>query len=367
MKKYIKRVFPERFDKYWNSIKDKENLDKTLKEITENFIESDSYDLVSNYWHVLNIQNYKSLIKSGLSKYGSTIARNYYTFSEIFHDEWFDQAIKNLEDKPFNIQSNEIFKKQDGFSLKESIGYNYICYILFYNLKKLASFQNINKIKDDAFLGFNDPYINIENFKVTTDKIASLLDYEKISKAFEINSFKKILEIGAGSGRTCETVLSIKKNLKYIICDISPAIYISFKRLKLSFPEKKINLLININDGKKLTKEIEENDISFIFPHQLRIIKDKFFDLALGIDCFHEMDKKVIDYYFDNLNKIVNYVYFSIWEKTTVPYSKNIFKKENRLDYSLNDYKIPKNWEQIFKEKLVFPSNQLSLGFKVLG
>ena len=99
----------------------------------------------------------------------------------------------------------------------------------------------------------------------------------------------------------------------------------------------------------------------------MRIIKDKFFDLALGIDCFHEMDKKVIDYYFDNLNKIVNYVYFSIWEKTTVPYSKNIFKKENRLDYSLNDYKIPKNWEQIFKEKLVFPSNQLSLGFKVLG
>ena len=37
----------------------------------------------------------------------------------------------------------------------------------------------------------------------------------------------------------------------------------------------------------------------------------------------------------------------------------------NKLDYESGDYVIPENWKNIFKEKMVFPSNMLSLGFKI--
>ena len=47
--------------------------------------------------------------------------------------------------------------------------------------------------------------------------------------------------------------------MKYIICDIVPAIYISYKRLKLAFPNKNISLLVDENDKTKL------NEISNIF------------------------------------------------------------------------------------------------------
>ena len=63
----------------------------------------------------------------GIKKYGSTIARNFYTFTEMYHDEWFDVAVNNLKISPFKIDSEEAFKKQDGFTLKESISYNYLC------------------------------------------------------------------------------------------------------------------------------------------------------------------------------------------------------------------------------------------------
>ena len=43
-----------------------------------------------------------------------------------------------------------------------------------------------------------------------------------------------------------EAILSIQNNLNYVICDIAPAIYISYKRLKLVFPDKKISLLIDL-------------------------------------------------------------------------------------------------------------------------
>ena len=87
--------------------------------------------------------------------------------------------------------------------------------------------------------------------------------------------------------------------------------------------------------------------------------------MILAIDCMHEMDKSTIQYYFKLFNHISTNFYFSIWNKTDVPYSKNIFKKKNILDYKAGDYKIPNNWKNIFQEKIDFPSNMLALGFKI--
>ncbi len=364
-KNFLNRIFPKKFDKCWKKIESSENIDDSLRYITNSFINSKSYKLVSNYWHILNIKNYKTLSTVGMKKYGSTIARNYYTFTEINHDEWLDGAVNNLKNFPFKIDSTEVFKKHDGFTYNESISYNYLCYLLFYNLKKTNVFSHIAKLKDETYLGFNDPHIKIENINVTTDKIASLLDYEKIQKAFNIKKFNKILEIGAGAGRTCEAILSIENNLKYILCDIAPAMYISYNRLKLAFPNKKITLLIDENDKTELKKKIEGSDIAFIFPHQLEILSENSLDLVLAIDCIHEMDKSTIQYYFKLFNNITKNFYFSIWDKTDVPYSKNILRKKNTLNYNSGDYKIPNNWKNIFNEKIVFPSNQLSLGFKI--
>ena len=49
------------------------------------------------------------------------------------------------------------------------------------------------------------------------------------------------------------------------------------------------------------------------------------------------------------------------WKKV----EKKIFDKVNILDYKNGDYSIPKNWRNSFKENLVFPSNQIGLGFKI--
>ena len=38
---------------------------------------------------------------------------------------------------------------------------------------------------------------------------------------------------------------------------------------------------------------------------------------------------------------------------------------KNKLDYESGDYVIPENWKNIFKERIVFPSNMLSLGYKI--
>lgn len=143
--------------------------------------------------------------------------------------------------------------------------------LLYHNLKKSFYFKYLEFLQDKTYLNFNNPFITIDNYNITSDKIISLFDLESIETFSKIQN-DNILEIGAGSGRLSECLLSIKGIKNYTICDIPPAIFISYKRLKLAFPQKKIEFLININNEKDLNDKILSNDITFIFPHQIEMI-----------------------------------------------------------------------------------------------
>lgn len=364
-KKFLQKIYPKKFHKHWNILRKNKNpnLDQDLKFLTESFIRSKSYKFVSNFWHLLNIAAYDELSKNGLSKFGSTIAGSYFTF-KVFEEEYIKESIDKIKNKNINL-SADIFKIHNNFSYKESLNYNLICLILFYNIADKDIYKYLKNLQDKTYLGYDTPYISLNNLKITTDKLVSLLDFDKIDRAFNLNNIKSILEIGAGSGRTSEAILSIKNNISYVICDIPPAIYISFKRLKLAYPDKAIEYLVDIQNKDELNKKIKKNNISFIYPHQMELISKDAFDLTIAIDCFHEMDKKTIAHYFKNINNFSKNFYFSIWGNSKGNYTKTLFKKTERLNYYKGDYNIPKNWVNNFEENLVFPANQLSLGFKI--
>ena len=360
----FQKIFPKKFGNFWNDIEDYSKIDNDLVEITNSFINSESYKFVSSYWHILNITAYRYLIKNSYKGYGSTLARNYFTMSDLY-DPWIDKAMDNASDTG-DIQLNgEMFKKQNRFTYRDSVFYNYLCVLLYCNLKKTKYYDQLDKLQDKTYTGFDDPFIKIDGHKITTDKVVSLLDYEKIDKAFTLTNISKILEIGAGSGRLADAILSLNENKKYVICDIPPAIFISYKRLQVAFPNKKIALLFNVNDKDEMEKRINESDISFIFPHQLDLFSENFIDLVLAVDCLHEMDKKTIENYFKKINKITNKFYFSVWDETLLPYSKKMFSKNVRLNYLKGDYNVPKNWENNFKENSIFPSNYWCVGFDI--
>jgi putative sugar O-methyltransferase len=360
LKNFYSRIIPARFSNYWSKIKKDKRFDDDIKNITNIFIKSPSYNHVSNFWHILNIKNYKQLLEKGLESYGSTIAKNYHTFID-FEEEYMTNIFKNYS--TFNFEA-DIFKKQNNFNYKESFIYNYLCLLLYLNLKKnILYFNKLEKLNDKTYLGFDDPFITIQGINISTDKIVSLLDLEKINKFIKISSAKNILEIGAGSGRLSDCIITNYPCSKYVICDIPPAIYIAYKRIKLGFPNKKVSLLIQNNEKQSLNNEIKNNDVSFVFPHQLSLINKKLFNLVIAIDCLHEMNRKTLSLYFQLVANLTNSFYFSIWSKTKNHYSKTIFKKTERLDFDKGDYPIPHNWKNVFKENLLFPSNQIGLGY----
>ena len=64
MKKILKKIFPKKFGAYWNKIRLHENIDEDLRFISDKFIKSESYNYVSNQWHLWNISDYKTIINN---------------------------------------------------------------------------------------------------------------------------------------------------------------------------------------------------------------------------------------------------------------------------------------------------------------
>ena len=348
--------------KYWLKNKTNFDLDNELKKMIDFFIKSKSYELMSNYWNYLNIKNLKQIKEQNIENYSTTIARNYYTFVGV-KDEEIEQTILNVQNV-FTSEKVNLYKKQINMSYTDSMKYNNLTYLLFLNLKKLDLLDKLNYLPDEGYLNYNDPFLKINGHNVSSDKINSIFDYENIDKFSSFSDKKNILEIGAGSGRTSQAILTFNKDLKYTICDIPPALFISYERLKNVFRNKKIGLLYSLNEDE-LINEINNYDISFIMPHQLNFFKNKNFDLTIAIDCIHEMDKETIKKYFYNINRFSKLFYFSVWKKTSVPLSGILRRNSNNLDYFSNDYQIPQNWDKLYEQDLIFPSNYISSGYQI--
>ena len=366
---FIKRklkIFGINFNKFWKNTP-KSNLPQELIEITEKFILSDSFKYTSNYWHYININIYKQLIKAGINRYTKNIDDQFFNLYENSISNKFEytdnymikNAVKNVENIKINYKIN-LLKKHYLLDYDQSYKYNHLVILLYENLRKLDEFKLLKSLNNETF---NDLFLEIEGVKITLNKIGALLAYHSITS---IPSFSKpnniILEMGAGQAGTAEVILSNNKKFKYVICDIPLSVFISYSRLKKAFPKKKISLCFDIKDKVDMMNKLLNNDILFIFPHQLSFFEKKTFDIFIAVGCLHEMDKKTIKRYMNYVDTHSKYLYFEVWDNTKVPFS--IIK--NKLSaYSDSDYSINKNWKKIFIRNAIFPSNFVQLCYEV--
>src|SRR5690606_31659160 len=129
------------------------------------------------------------------------------------------------------------------------------------------------------------PHLNLDGARITQDRLNSLLEYEQISRLGVLRRDCRVLEIGAGSGRTAACLLSLVPGLKYIIADIPPALFLSYGNLRDLFPELRVAAGFTVQSRQELDAVIAGNDLIFVFPDQLRHMADKSIDLFLAVDC----------------------------------------------------------------------------------
>ena len=329
------------FITWWEQLSSTNSLPPDLVEMVNAFIRSSDFSALSKYWLWLNIQHIQHLLRLGYPNFKQTVARHYFTCVGELGSIYNQDLLKNAQSFNVEVSLKEIFKKHDQFSLVESINFNLVTALLFDHVQNIIKAKQM-EMPEEPLEG-NPPYITINNKRVTQDVLNSVLEYRSISDGCELNKVSSILEVGAGSGRTSFCLMTYLPNIKYVVADIPPALFISQTYLTDVFPRKRIFKFRPFESFSAIKNEYDDADIVFIMPHQLDLLPRKSFELFLAIDCLHEMKRKQVEFYFDHANRLSRLLYYKCWRKTTVRFDD--------ITYTENDYPVQSHWRQLFKRR----------------
>tara|TARA_B100000586_G_scaffold59915_1_gene41256 strand:+ start:4158 stop:5312 length:1155 start_codon:yes stop_codon:yes gene_type:complete len=348
-------ITDKNFRNFWINL-DKSNLPEELVHVTNIFINSKSYEWVSKFWKHLIISDYKTLSHFGREEAFKRATLDHYTSSTFFEKKNLNETSKKLQDrKNFNL---DLFKKHPKLDRYDSISYN-LTLLVMYDLALKSISEYYDDINKEYYEDYS-PSIEIDNKVVNQHLILSILEYEKIKiLTNNINSNLRFLEIGAGYGRTANIVLSLNKKSKYIIVDIPPSIYVSRLNIQKHYSNLKIFSAFEIEEESKMEEAIDKNDVIFIFPHQLNLLKQNSIDVTLAIVSLLEMDKEIVKRYMNIVNRLSKSIYIKVFKNSGLPFSFYQFYRSNvRSDYFINEH-----WEEKFNENCLVPDFLMHMGY----
>lgn len=316
-------------------------MDYLLKKMILSYESNKKEIIISRYWKELMNKNIAQLTETGFDNFRQTLALNYFTWLLKESDPQIYFLKSNL---PLGVVLYAKDKAKTGnkyplLNDEQSTRYNFFTLLLWEFAKQQVPRIILERL-NEPLLG-NPLILNLDGKYISPDLINSMLEYQSI--AIGVKDFQKIrtvLEIGAGYGRIAYVILSLNSNLRYIIADIPPALYVAQRYLSQVFPEKNIFQFRDFSNFRDIEKDFFSSQIIFLMPHQLKKLPDKITDLSLAIDCLHEMLPKQINFYFNMFNRLSRNLYFKCWKKTTIPYDEITLKEK--------DYPIHSHWKTIF-------------------
>lgn len=325
----------------WSVYLSDSRMDRRLAEMLQVYAGNPSEDMTSAGWSILNRKNVAQLLETGYENFKQTVALNYFTWL-VGTD---DPQVKFLQN---NLPASSVLtareraassKKHSFFTDKQSFLYNFITYMLWDFAEQNGGKNILERLEEPA--EGNPPSIVLNGKNISQDLANSVLEFNSISSALpDVARMNTIMELGAGYGRTAFVFLHILSNIRYIIVDIPPALYISERYLTSQFPDHKIFKSRDFTNFTDVSDDFYNAKIIFLMPHQLDLLPGKTADMFLAIDCIHEMRPEQIRQYFLMVERHAKYFYFKCWKNTTIPY-ENVALTEK-------DYPVPSYWKKIF-------------------
>ena len=360
-KKLLNKIFYENvptlkskdFKKWWLSYRDRGNIDNDLKLMVNDLILTDNFNNYSPYWNALAKDHIKLLSEKGIDNFKQTIEKLHYWGEGTVNS----QLLKPIYDDRILIsyENSELSKKHDFCEIEESKEYNKSNLILLNYLINNNYQKYLDKLDESSF--GNPIVFNYKNKLYSFGLLNSILEIDTLEKNINLNEFNSVLEVGAGSGRTCSSLLKLRDNLNYTIVDIPPALYISQSNLINIFKNKKIFKYRYFNKFSDIEKDFISSDIKFLSPDQLKFIPKKFFDLSIAIDCLHEMKKIQVEWYFDEFDRLSKNLFFKCQNIQWATFEKN--------KYNIESYPVKNNWSKIIHEKCYIPNGYFQAIYKI--
>lgn len=324
------------------------SVDAEMQQMFDGMSNARKEVLPSKYWVELNQKNCEQLEKSGYENFKQTLALNYFTWlgesDSVYTSPQMLYLRKHLPPASFagNVLKAFFGPKHDKFSRKQSFDYNLRTRMLWEYAQRAGCGPLLEKLEEPA--DGNPPRLYLERKLISQDLANSVLEYQSILKGIDDLRIGSVMELGAGYGRNAYVFLKLIPNLKYIVVDIPPALYVSQRYLCGLFPEKKAFRYRPFADYASVREEFESADMVFLLPGQLDSLPGKIADLFVNVSSLHEMRPDQIDYYFGCVDRLIRrFFYLKAWKVSKIPYEEITVLEE--------DYPVRKNWKRIYREE----------------
>jgi putative sugar O-methyltransferase len=150
-----------------------------------------------------------------------------------------------------------------------------------------------------------------------------------------------VLELGSGYGRVAWAFLREFPGVRYIVCDIPPALGVAQWYLTSLFPERRTFRFRHFDSHAEVADELAAAQIAFLTPNQLEILEPLGVGLFVNISSLHEMRPEQIVHYLGQVDRhCAGSFYTKQWQSWSNADDGVTIKRE--------DYPIPAHWETVY-------------------
>jgi putative sugar O-methyltransferase len=300
----------------------------------------------SRYWEELNKLNLTQIANNGYANFKRTIALNYFTWTTMF--PWNSQIAFLVRFSPYRrtgaiIWQALIDRDTAIVGRMRRIAYDLISLLLWEYILRAELPAELVSLREPAdgnpLVVFPRPGMG-----VTQDLGNSILEYQSFRDVLPARP--TVLELGAGYGRNAYVILKDQPNVKLIVVDIPPALWIAERYLSSIFPEKTVFKFREFADFGEVIDEFERADIVFLLSTQITLLPSDIADLIINVSSLHEMRPDQISFYFEQFDKLLRnggHMYMKQWRKAKVLF-ENVTVAES-------DYPVPSHWKTVFSRR----------------
>jgi putative sugar O-methyltransferase len=344
------------FALWWASFRSSDAIPTELRLMVDHYLSTADYRESSDYWNWLCRLNIEQIVAHGLGNFRQTVAKNYFTWVGAGFDTTYAQnLVREAGASEASAALAQIFSKHDLLTMDESVQYNLMTVLLYEYCCRTGGRDLLARIEEPTF--GNPPAICVDGKQISQDLLNSLLEFMSVTKKVAPESLRNIIEVGAGSGRTAYCFLGLIPDVRYVVVDIPPALFISQSYLTSQFPERRAFCFRPFESFAQVADEFAAAKIAFLTPDQLPLLPEGGFDLFLAIDCLHEMKKSRVAYYFDQADRLTDNIYFKCWENTEIPF--------DNIVWTAADYPVKSAWRAEFKRPCKVPGGFFEALFKI--
>lgn len=176
---------------------------------------------------------------------------------------------------------------------------------------------------------------------ISSDLAHSVRERNMLLNAVGLNGSEglTVAELGAGHGRLAE-VFGRTTNYRYMIFDITPALYVSQWYIKRIFPYERIFEFRHFEAFSEIKDELKECRFAFFTPNQIELIPDDAFHLFINMNSLMEMRSDQIQNFLAHIDRLTTEAFLSRqWFKWQNPDDGDSLVKE--------DFALGSRWKAV--------------------